>query len=126
MNKKHRKWILIASTVGVIHFAISLFIWSFYFYGAYRFSKDGSQKWSVFLYAIPAIILFLLFTATLILAYKGLRFSLYVLLLSIILSITSFSYDAINRNYQMHMESMTGKNQGGTFKYFTWWWYSHY
>jgi hypothetical protein len=55
-----------------------------------------------------------------------LRFSFYLLLLSIILSISSFSYDAINRNYQMHMESMTGNNYGGTFKYCTWWWYTHY
>jgi hypothetical protein len=84
------------------------------------------QEWGVFRHAIPAIILFLFFIATLILAYKGFRFSFHVLLLSIILSIISFSYDAINRNWQMHMENMTGENHGGTFKYFTWWWYSHY
>jgi hypothetical protein len=100
------------------------------FFVAFKLSQDApqnaSQNWNEFLYAIPAVSLFIFFIIAFVLTLRKSKYSLYILLLSLILAIASFTYDASNRNYQMHMESMTGNNQGGTFKYFTWWWYSHY
>ena len=101
-----------------------------FFFVALKLSQDAPQNapqnWNEFLNAIPAIVLFLLFITAFIFAFRELKSSVYVLILAIFLGITSFTYDASTRNYQMHVESMTGQNQGGTFKYFTWWWYSHY
>lgn len=125
-RNSYDKIVICVSAIGVLHFTISLLIWGFGLFAACKLAKDGNMDWKCFIHAIPAVLLFLFFMVSFILACRGFRKSLYVLIVSISLTIISFSYDAINRNYQLHAESMTGKNQGGTFKYCTWWWYSHY
>jgi ABC-type proline/glycine betaine transport system permease subunit len=130
VEKKTRKFLLISSAIGAVHFAVSLSLWGMSFFIACKISQDAtrnsSQNWNEFLNAIPAVVLFLLFIMAFIFGFRGLKSSACVLVLAVLLAVASFTYDVSTRNYQMHVESLTGDNQGGTFKYFTWWWYSHY
>ena len=126
MKKKARKYLLIASAIGVAHFAVSLLLWGIALFVAHKQSQNSPQNWNEFLKAIPALMLFLLFITAFICIRRGVKASVCIFITSLVLTIGAFTYDISNRNYQMHVENMSGDNQGGTFKYFTWWWYNHY
>jgi hypothetical protein len=126
MKKKLKNTVLVVSIIGMIHFFISLLSWGMLFWVACKLSKNGSVECKTFIYSIPAVILFILFIGAFILARRESRFTLQILILAVILLIGAFVYDAVNRNYQFHAENMAGDNHGGTFKYCTWWWYTHY
>jgi hypothetical protein len=130
MNKKRRNWfILFVSGLGVLHFSISIFLWSLLF--RMKISNPNEPTpWSAFKSIVAGIVLLFIFVAVFILAYQGqTKLSIIGLCAGISLSVSCFYYETSHEMYQMTFPtSHVGDRYyvlsvGLRFKYINWWWY---
>ena len=120
-SNRWRVVVLALSVIGIAHFAISLLIWGLYL----SLSTVAAGKvFYVVVNLVMVVSFILLFSSSAILAWKRFRISAFVFLVSIILSSVLFVYDSTTKNWQLHVEQV-GSSFVGSFRYFTWWWYSH-
>ena len=113
--------VLVASIMGVGHFAVSLLLWL----GLVRLalSLGDDVEWGHFLYATPTVVLLPLYLMCAILAWRRGKAARVLSTVAIALSVGFFIFDATNRNYQVHAEHYHGQGTAKTFHYYNWWWY---
>ena len=121
-----RTILIVVSGLGVLHFTLSLLAWGGIFLVAVHESRHGAVNWHSFLSGLPAVLLFGLFLAALLSAFRSTRRSCVLVLVALGLFCMAFAYDAATRNWQLHVETHSGPGSGPTFRYCTWWWYRHY
>lgn len=119
-------FVFTGSLVGVIHFCVSLITWCV----ALRFhitSNKSEENLTIFINAIPSIILFIALVLNLIYMNKSHSKALVVFLLCVIVSVSCFAYEASNHMYQFRtpVSHIGGEyfNFTVAFKehYYNWW-----
>lgn len=126
-SDKGRKWsfvnfvVLGMSLAGTAHFVVSLLAWGWLLY-CFTGRYTEQPEWSALWYALPTVLLLPLFALTADRAWRRAKGARILLLAAISLSVAAFVFDAVNRNWQLHVEWKT-PDSPPPFFYCNWWWY---
>ena len=113
---------MVVAAGGAGHFLVSIGWWGWVVV-SFASSPSGLAgiDWSGLRFALPAVLLFLVFLIAMILAWRRRAAAIVLLALAIPMATMSFIFDIGRGNYQIQVMTET---QGCMHFYFTWWWYS--
>lgn len=109
--------VLIVAICGVAHFAFSVALWLMQFGVAF---KSRSFDWGYFFtHSFTAFLLFALFVVATVLAWRSRLVAIPVTLVSLLVAVSCFFYDARHHLYQIQVMTESGCEHA----YLTWIWY---
>ena len=116
-----RKAVAVVAAVGAAHFFVSIGWWGWVVV-SFASSPAGLAgiDWSGLRFALPAVLLLVVFLIALVFAWRRRVAAIFLLALAIPMATLSFIYDTQRGNYQIQV--MTS-NEGCKHVYLTWWWH---